>query len=202
DPGGRATRGGERRPPWSSRRKGACVASRIEHAPRTAGCRAPPPLAGPPAPRARSLNRPDPALLSCAAMRQGSLFPDGFEILEEALDALRDVDVARAERLLRRVQAVGPDPINADIVREACAFLRSHVTAHPSVEACAAALRAVVRDVEGERLRSASADFVDEVLAGYLLRAHGAELEPPEADDRVPVGRVLLLAGRTDAAYR
>src|SRR5690606_10042831 len=42
----------------------------------------------------------------------------------------------------------------------------------------------------------------DEVLAGYLLRAHGAELEPPEADDRVLVGRVLLLAGRTDAAYR
>src|SRR4030095_5670191 len=81
-------------------------------------------------------------------MHQGQLFPDGFEILEQALVALKDIDLRRADEFGRRARASQPKLVNLDVVAAACDYLRHHLPDNPDPDACAAALLAVPADVE------------------------------------------------------
>lgn len=134
-------------------------------------------------------------------MHQGLLFPDGFEILEQALVALRDIDVRRADELVRRARAAQPNLVNLDIIEAACEFLRGNLADEPDPDRCAATLLAVSRDAEAGRLGEEVGHFVDQVLGRYLARM---DREGPFVDGtgRMPWARVLLIVGRPDDAHR
>ena len=133
-------------------------------------------------------------------MHQGLLFPDGFEILEQALVALKDIDLRRADEFVRRARASQPRLVNLDVVAAACDYLRHHLPDNPDPDACAAALLAVPADVEAARLREEVAHFVDQVLARFLIRG---DRDGPFVDRacRMPWARVLLLVGQPVAAH-
>lgn len=134
-------------------------------------------------------------------MHQGLLFPNGFEILEQALVALKDIDVRRAEGLVRRARAAQPNLVNLDVIEEACDYLREKLPALPQPDQCAATLLAVPWDVEAARLREEVGHFVDQVVSRYLA---SLERDGPFVDrsSTVPWARVLLLLGQPHSAYR
>lgn len=134
-------------------------------------------------------------------MHQCLLFPDGFEILEQALLALRDIDVRRADEFVRRARAAQPRLVNLDVIEEACEFLRTRLPPVPEFDECAATLFAVPGNVEAGLLRQDVGHFVDQVVSRYLMRAeHDGEFVDRAAT--VPWARVLLLVGQPTSAYR
>jgi hypothetical protein len=134
-------------------------------------------------------------------VHQGLLFPDGFEILEQALVALRDIDVRRADEFVRRARAAQPNLVNLDVIEESCEFLRANLANDPDLDRCAATLLAVSRDVDVGRLGEEAGHFVDQVLCRYLARE---DRDGPFVDGagRMPWGRVLLILGRPADAHR
>lgn len=134
-------------------------------------------------------------------MHQGLLFPDGFHILEQALVALRDLDIPKAEELVRRARAAQPNLVNLDLVAAASEYLRDALPGPAEPDACAATLVAIPKDIDAGRLREDVGNFVDQVLARYLMRM---DPDGPFVDHAasVPWARVLLLVGQPDVAHR
>ena len=52
-------------------------------------------------------------------MQQLSLFPDGFELQEQALHALRELDVSRAAAMIDRARAAGARSANLEAIAAA-----------------------------------------------------------------------------------
>ena len=138
---------------------------------------------------------PEPAI-------QQSLFPEGFELVAAAKRALRDLDLERARRVLDSAQRRGVRVSDVAMIDAALEFLAPLLSDPPAgqpglariVQATEAAWRAGT-------LSRPTAEFVDDVVAGFWSRRAGAE-SFLGGEPQVHRGVLELVLGNGAAAYR
>ncbi len=133
-------------------------------------------------------------------MKQRSLFPDGFEVQEQAFAALRELDVESALVLVRRARRIDPRLVDLDGFEEALVWLQAQLVGDVTGSVLAGVLLAAARDGLAGRLGLVAANFVDPTIARFLM----SQLRPGQFflddDNRVPVALVDLILGNASAA--
>ncbi|HEX5051373.1 MAG TPA: hypothetical protein VFZ65_06345 [Planctomycetota bacterium] len=133
-------------------------------------------------------------------MQQRSLFPDGFEVQEQAFAALRELDVPAALALVRRARRIDARLVDLDGLEEALVWLQQRLVAAAEPELLAAVLRAVPEDAAATRLSAVAAMFVDQAIARWLSARVPRSAAFLDRERRVPSALVDLLLGNAPAA--
>lgn len=134
-------------------------------------------------------------------MPQLSLFPDGFELQEQALRALRELDTARASALLERARSVAAGLGNLAAIGKAIAWLELRVGPEPDAALCAALLRELGPAVLAGELPGAAAEFAEQALARFIVRRGMAQTGYVDASETVPAALVALVLGDAASAH-
>ncbi len=132
-------------------------------------------------------------------MQQRSLFPDGFEIQERALAALRELDAAAALALVGQARAIDPQLAGLDPLEAALRVLLAQ-GAPRDPDGVAGLLLQAGDDAWHGRLGAAAADFVETAVGRWLLALPVADDDFLDAAERVPRALVLLLQGQAATA--
>jgi hypothetical protein len=130
---------------------------------------------------------------------QLSLFPDGHELREQALAALRTLDLPRAMRFVDRAHAVEPNLVNLDLLAGVLRWLAPRLDLPPAVPSLATVLLAAAEDSLSGRLPAPAADLIDEVIASFALARREPGLSFLDHEERVPWARLRLVRGEATA---
>lgn len=125
---------------------------------------------------------------------QRSLFPDAYEIEADALDALEGLELERGLACVREARRRDPGLENLDEIEAAIAWLARELRGDTDPAALASAFLALPRAGLGR----GAADFADRALARFATRDAGEGFL--DAEERVPVGALRLVLGRTTQA--
>lgn len=132
-------------------------------------------------------------------MQQRSLFPDGFEVQERALAALRNLDVQTALQLVRQARKIDPRLVDLDALEAALFWLDNRLVSTPDAATLADVLRSAAGDAAAGHLVRAALTFIDGACARWLHQHRPATpfLDPEQC---VPTGVIDLLLGNAAAA--
>ncbi len=130
-------------------------------------------------------------------MDQRSLFPDGFEVEEDALDALESLEVARGLACVAEARRRAPDLTNLDDIESALAWIEIVQGRRPPDGASAAAAFLALPAAD---LPEGAAAFADQAIARFGLRVGRGRFLDPE--QRVPLAALRLVLRRTDGTRR
>ena len=128
-------------------------------------------------------------------MQQRSLFPNGFEVQEQALAALRELHVSKALVYVRRARSLQTKLVGLDELERALEWLEIRVVEPPSVEGAVAAFAALPAAAARGDLDADAVALVETGLAGFLAPRLPDRPGFLDAEQTVPSPRVALLRG-------
>lgn len=132
-------------------------------------------------------------------MQQRSLFPDGFEVQEQALAALRDLRIEKALACVRRARALGTALVGLNELDAALQWLAARVGRDGDVDAAVRACSELPSAV-ANGLGTAAAAVVELGLASFLAPRLGGQVGFLDREQQVSAARILLLSGNVRAA--
>ena len=128
---------------------------------------------------------------------QRSLFPDAYEVQDEALAALEDLRVEQAQRSVARARERDARLVGLDLVERALSWLAPRLGGRePDEEAAAQSWRELPAARSRAELPPDSAASVDGVLARFLLRRSPAARPFVDRAERVHRGALQLVVAR------
>ncbi|MBZ0150817.1 MAG: tetratricopeptide repeat protein [Planctomycetes bacterium] len=129
-----------------------------------------------------------------------STFPGQDQVQEQALVAMRALDVEGALALVRRARRIDPRLVDLDGLEEALVWLLPRLAGGAADLALADALQAVVAEGLAGRLGSVAAMFVDSAIARHLCQRQRPSGSFIDDACRVPAALVDLILGSAAVA--
>jgi hypothetical protein len=133
-------------------------------------------------------------------MQQRSLFPDGFEVQEAALAALRELRVEKALSLVRCARAIDASMPGIAALQRALEWLAARVDGEPDVGQAGEALTALATSSAMGELDASAVALVETGIATFVSARRPAGPVFLDAEQTVSSARIDLLRGDAGAA--